>query len=372
MKILWVSHSGGTHGAERTILEALPGLKARGIEVRLVLPSDRPPASVWGSVGVPVERIDLRWWMRSGSWNAREAVSWLRRAPVAISLLVRLIRSFGPDLVVSNSIVIPQGAIAAQLTGTPHVWAVQEHVRPNGGPIFLFGARPSRWLMRRLSDRVMVPSRALAAQVATMIDRSRIDLVHLAVEQDSPADAPHDGPLLMMGRISDQKGQSLAIRAIAALNDQGVEVPLDLVGEASGDTATRLAALAAKLGVDKLIRFHPPTDRPGDWFGRCSALLVCSLESFGRVTVEAMKAGAPVIGEDIGGTSELIDHGKTGFRFPAGDVAALAKCIAELVADRPRARAMGEAARQWAMSHFTTERFLDELVGSFRTAVRGG
>ena len=89
--------------------------------------------------------------------------------------------------------------------------------------------------------------------------------------------------------------------------------------------------------------------------GRLDVLLAISSvpESFGRVCVEAMAAGRPVVAYDQGGVSELIDHGRTGFLCPPGDVEAIVGALAALVSDPRRAVAMGAAARDDALARFS-------------------
>ncbi len=56
-------------------------------------------------------------------------------------------------------------------------------------------------------------------------------------------------------------------------------------------------------------------------------------EAFGRVTVEALTAGRPVVGANSGGTAELVHHGVDGLLFRPGDAADLARCLARLGAN---------------------------------------
>ena len=62
---------------------------------------------------------------------------------------------------------------------------------------------------------------------------------------------------------------------------------------------------------------------------------------------EAQCLARPVIvSSHVGCSADLVEPGKTGFVFPAGDVAALADCLRQALADRDRLRALGEAGRE--------------------------
>jgi len=66
--------------------------------------------------------------------------------------------------------------------------------------------------------------------------------------------------------------------------------------------------------------------------------------------VEALRAGVPVLANDVGGLSELVDHGRAGYLVDVDDDQTLASRLAELVADAPRRQAFSiyAASRDWS------------------------
>ncbi len=70
-------------------------------------------------------------------------------------------------------------------------------------------------------------------------------------------------------------------------------------------------------------------------------------ESFGIVLVEAMSAGAPVLASDLDAFRRVCDDGRTGVLFPAGDDAALASCLLDLLGNPARRDALRAAAQVW-------------------------
>jgi glycosyltransferase involved in cell wall biosynthesis len=91
-------------------------------------------------------------------------------------------------------------------------------------------------------------------------------------------------------------------------------------------------ALAAELGVQDRVEFWGYVPDPERAFLAADVALMCSRsEAMGRVTAEAMSACRPVIGFDAGGTSELIDHGRTGLLY--GDPESLVECMLRYASD---------------------------------------
>ena len=68
--------------------------------------------------------------------------------------------------------------------------------------------------------------------------------------------------------------------------------------------------------------------------------------------MEAMAAGLPVVSTAVGGVPELVREGETGLLVPPNDAGALARALQALMDNPARRRAMGAAARQYAMAHF--------------------
>jgi glycosyltransferase involved in cell wall biosynthesis len=95
-------------------------------------------------------------------------------------------------------------------------------------------------------------------------------------------------------------------------------------------------------------------------------------EPFGRVLVEAMGAGKPVIAPDAGGVPEIVEHGRTGLLFQPCGVEALAHAIVSLLRDEARRDAMGEAALQVARRKFTVEEYVRQVEGLYTELLEVG
>ena len=81
-------------------------------------------------------------------------------------------------------------------------------------------------------------------------------------------------------------------------------------------------------------------------------LVPSEMESFGLAALEAMACEVPAIATDVGGVPEVIEHGRSGFLAPVGDVETMARCAIEILSDEKRLREMGKVARWEAQAQF--------------------
>src|SRR4051794_9951991 len=161
--------------------------------------------------------------------------------------------------------------------------------------------------------------------------------------------APDRPVLLFVGRIQPLKGLDVAVTALAELRDQNTVLvavggPSGLAGEAE---LARVHHLAKQLGVEDRVRYVPPQPHHllSTYYRAADLCVVPSRsESFGLVALEAAACGTPVVAAAVGGLATIVEDGTTGVLIEGRDPTAFAAAISDLLDDRPRARAMGEAA----------------------------
>ena len=88
-------------------------------------------------------------------------------------------------------------------------------------------------------------------------------------------------------------------------------------------------------------------------------------ESFCLAALEAMACGVPVLATDVGGLSEVVVQGETGFLFPVGDHTLAVRLAVNLLSDRAQHRAMSAAAVRRA-AHFGDERIVSAYEGLYQ------
>lgn len=376
LRVTFITHYTELYGANLSLLNLIDGLSRRGVVSHVVCPEGGDLVRELVGRGVPVAVVPFEWWVsphRTG--GAQQLFQNVRRLRPLVAQLAR----WGTDVVYSNSSVFAVGALAAAELERPHVWHAREFGRRDYDLWPDLGARLSR-LVFRTADALVFVSHALRRALMGDSPPANSRVVYNGVAwaadfdrqrraADSLRDRVQPFTFALVGRFRESKGQALAVRAFAELTARHPDVRLLLVGGAGGTGdqgyMDGCRALAAELGVGDRVEFWGYVPDPERAFLSADAALMCSRsEAMGRVTAEAMSACRPVIGFDAGGTSELIDHDRTGllYREPSELVA----CMARYAADPERARRHGGAAWAVARERHSVESYAAQIAEVLR------
>lgn len=286
------------------------------------------------------------------------------------------------DLIHINSSRVDFGGEIAEKYGKPLLW----HIREFGDLDFhCYSYRPGyiRYMARHAEMFVAVSDAVRKHWIRKGIPEDKIHLVYNGIESGSPdagkapvvqgstpprLNAGGRFSLIMLGAISEAKGQDQIIRALALLPDPvRKKVTLDIVGDGLSGYVKRIRQLARQLGVDGQVRFLGYQKnfriRPGQY--DCG--IICSRsEGFGRVTVEYLMADLPVIASDTGANPELIRDQRTGLLYHYPDTEDLKNKLLALM----RRRKCYVGMRETAMK-FTEEKNAEEIFRIYQTLIEG-
>ena len=179
------------------------------------------------------------------------------------------------------------------------------------------------------------------------------------VEQ-APSPVPDSPRLLYVGQLIHGKGVDLLLKALGMVDSPFLAT---IVGQ--GNARHRLEGLCGELGLSHRVEFTGWVDHQdlGTLYRSARAVVVPSRwpEPFGMVGLEAMHHARPVIGFDVGGIPDWLDHEVTGLLVPEQDVAGLAGAVTSLLTDPGRALRMGSAGHEQVQRRFSFEAYLARL-----------
>lgn len=261
------------------------------------------------------------------------------------------------DIVHSNSSITTVGCNIAKHLGAKHVWHIRESLDLD------FGVVPYRGftcLKRKISraDGVVYISNALKDH--WNISSKRIASISDAVIPNAliPNEVNHNRQkyfLFCSASISENKGASTAVKAFGQSGISNFGYSLHLVGNCDDKYKAYLLYAAEAYGCSDAIIFDGYQPTPEKYFKKAAGFLMCSkFEGLGRVTVEAMANGCPVIARNSGGTTDFIIHGENGYLFNTDEECA--HYIKQIV-ENPQDNIVENAIKT------VNERFTEEVFG---------
>lgn len=368
MKVCFVSHSSRNGGAERSLLETIRALRGRGVECVALLPGEGWLADELGRSGVEFRVLPYKTWtaVEGGPvWRRIARIVWNAFMAVPAAFWIRRRRA---GIVYTNAITTSVGAMAAALAGRKHVWHIRELGYGHNRLVFDLGEKLAMRFVRSRSTICLANSHCVAEKYRAALQPTEIKVVYQGVRLDEATRGPEPPPrggfrCVVVGTIGPFKRQEEAIEAVARLNERGHRAELLVVGEGVPGYERHLRDLVRQRGIEDQVSFLGQLDSAAPAIRSADAVVTCSRdEAFGRVTVEGMLAGKPVVGARSAGTAELIRDGVNGFLYEPGDVEALTETLRRLAEDPAEARRVGEAARAWAAERFTEEQYGKEIL----------
>lgn len=360
-KILFLDQSGKPGGAELCLLDiakpyrdsCLVGLFVDG-PFKQLLEKQHISVQVLATKAIEVRK-------ESG---LAQGLSSLGQLIPTINRVTALSRNY--DLIYANtqkSLVI--GAIASFFSGRPLVYHLHDILSLDH-----FSAINRRIAVTLANRAALVIANSQASQAAFIAAGGRKDIVEfvyngfdLTKYQNLPAATAIkqqlgiDEDKFVVGhfsRLSPWKGQHILLEALTHCPKKAIAL---LIGDAlfgEQDYVQQLHAQVAELNLENRVKFLGFRDDVTSLMAACDMVTHTSTvaEPFGRVIVEAMLCGTPVVATKAGGALELVESGKTGWLVDPGDVTELAAAINTCIAQPQQSISMAQAAKLQAIQRF--------------------
>lgn len=288
--------------------------------------------------------------------------------PLKIFKFARIFRRENVGVLVSNvSADMKTASLAAKMVGVPRI------VYRRGSAIPVENSRMNRYLFRQVLTQIIANSqetkRTILAKNKSLVPEGKIRVIYNGVQLSEflrdiePIYSRSEGEIVLgcAGRLSVEKGHTLLLEMMKHLKEKEIPCKLLLAGE--GKLSKDLKSKAGSLGVDHLVQFMGFVDSMSSFYKSIDIFLLPSqFEGFGYVLIEAMASGKPVVAFDVKSSSEIVDHGKTGYLVPLNQVKDMAERVMELAADEVLRDRMGKNGRERVEELFYFEKNMKEVT----------
>ena len=383
MNILMIADGDTKYGASHSLLQMVQELKTMDdINIKIIIPVhsemrnklENTECEFYGIHYVPFyQGIPDDKWKYPVKYMIRGVLYWYGRIRAVKEIEKRL--DLGKiDLIHSNSSREDLGALIADKYDIPLIW----HIREFGDRDYKCYSYRKNYIgyMNKSATRFIAVSDAVKEHWAKKgIRREKIVRIYNGVPQQNVLSKTQGGAaqgnktlkMVIVGSISETKGQMWAIEAVKKLFDENVQITLDIIGDGSQSYVKKLKRKIIQYGLEGLVNFRGYQKDIGNVLSQYDIGLMCSKdEGFGRVTAEYMMSGACVIASDTGANGELIEDGISGLLYQYGDTWSLVNAIKKCI-DNPELRCeLGMGGYQRANQEFTAKRNAMQIYDIYR------
>jgi len=376
------SHALDLTGAPWCQLELTLALRERGVIVPQVISGrDGPLRARYEEHGIRV-RVEPQ----------LDALGSVEDYERVVSGLVQTLQAADAEVVYANTLKTFYAIAAARRLGVPSLWNIRE-----SEPWQVFYKDLPNGLTRAALECFVDPYRAIfvssgsRAVFEALNARHNFCVAHDALEWRGWEDrvkgwtretaraglgvAPSDVVALIVGTVCERKGQHDLVNALARVRPElARRLRCFIVGDRPSGYSRQLADLVTGLdpALAARVRVIPETESVGQYY-RSADVFICTsrVESFPRVTLEAMASGLPIVSTPVFGLSEQLADGINAVFYPPGDVAALAVALERIVEDPDSRAAMARQSPLVLAGLKSFDEMVDDYEGFFREAAEG-
>lgn len=364
MKILFLSHYSGLLGSNRSLDSLITFFVNRGEDVCVMLPSKGDFYQHLKSLRRKVHYFKFVYetlYVKKNKKYLALPILWVYNLLVLPFLLYK-IKKINPDIIYTNSSSDLYSVFIAKMLGKKHVIHVREFMQEDFGGYCVFGRKIKRKIILK-SDKIVFVSKAVAQAVVGEVPfygkviYNGLPIPNIEYKYKDIRDSIRIG---VVANIDISKQQDLAIKMMPAILNKYPNTTLHLIGDKDCPYKQYLKTIVKELKLESKVIFEGFIKNVEEIYSRFDVLLMCSRsEAFGRVTIEAMLRCKPVIGYEIGGTSELINHGETGFKFKKYDD--VIRALDVITGDEDLIKSIVENAQRDASKRFAESTYVNNV-----------
>jgi glycosyltransferase involved in cell wall biosynthesis len=220
-------------------------------------------------------------------------------------------------------------------------------------------------------DAVLCPSKAIAELAARGgVKREKLYHINNFIDENTKNNQLQENKqdyFLYVGRIDSEKGINYLIDAMKTLQK---DISLHIVGSGTEEEYYKRLAEENNLDNIKFLGYKSGIELEEEYKNCIATILPCNwFENFPRSILESFFYGKPSIASKVGGIPEMIDNGKNGFIFEAGQANKLSELIKAMYSDKELSAKMGENARIKADREYNADDYANKVIDIYRQII---
>jgi glycosyltransferase involved in cell wall biosynthesis len=307
--IVWQAHEGNLSGANIAMLEYIDAL-ADVYAFHVLLPHRGSMQEALAGRSCLCTVVPQYGWTDSKGSLLQQIKRGIRTV-IAVRTIRQLLQQLSPAFVFTNTLVPFAAAKAAYGLHLPHVWWIHEFGEEDFGFRIGWGKQADAYKkMAQWSRLIICNSDAITAKFKAVIKGLPVERIYQPVcwNRRNELQQPKQATYLMFGQITASKGHLEVLEAIAAVAKKQ-PVRLHIKGPCENEAYLKtLQQFMALHGLEQQVQIETGFFVKEEVLPQYEVLIVASrAEAFGRVIVEANKAGLRVIVKNSGGAPELVN-----------------------------------------------------------------
>lgn len=369
LNILYVAHERKLGGATLSLLSLIDEMKAKGHEIYVIVPTGNCPlAKELRKRSIPFITVFFGWIQMPSYWNI--VLKYCFRLlyfiePLQVWYVYCMMKQKKIDIVHTNSSVTDFGARIAQKLSCKHIWHIREFGDADYSLEYLKEKKKTWEYMNAHTDKFIFISKNLYEYFKEYADEKKSLIIYNGISVDYFIERNYQPKekvvFLISGNLLRSKGQILVLQAANKLKRENDKFEVWIAGSESsmGDSKRytkelrtyikqNLHGIATMLGrvIDmKSLREKADVE-----------IIASQKEAFGRVTIEAMMGGMPVIASDSGANPELVEDKVDGLLYECDNYEDLVIKMKQFIVFPQMIAEMGRKAQKKAVQNYSLEK----------------
>ena len=368
--VLIIAHDSSLYGANQSLINMISSIRSVDIGLTVVFPDRGPICNKFDELGWDYCIVKFRTELCGPKGGITNYIFNLLRYfykiftnSLALYKLSSLVKLHKINIIHSNSSVQTLGEKLAKSKKITHVWHIREFIHPNNGMNVFGGIEKYKKKIQNSNKTICITQKI--AKYFSIENKAYILYDAVRVEGKNTHTKSRSNYFLFCGSFDKNKGIEEAIDSFYKVYNQHNDIKLLIVGSGDINYENYIRQKVLELDLQNNVEFLGFRNDIDELMANAIAFLMCSRnEALGRVTVEAMLNYCIVFGYNDGGTSEIINHGITGFLYNNTDQ--LVGYMNDIVTDKEiNFDIIRKNAFEFASANFLEKQFGKKLINFY-------